>query len=391
MQDVEATADKDDSRSLNITVHRPFAARSQSAVNPLPVLSAKFIFDDYIRCMSARQRLQRRGAALRHRKMTTLACLLELPVMAAPPSHYYALAPFNSGSQGYVWSPSPRSYTVRSTGSSGSVSPKSDTTSPPRPPQPKSKFISPKHSKILQEKQERVKTSKTTQAEQENTNVVTLDPLGVNKKPSSGSSESYMRPMTMDTPPPKNLKPKPSQAQALASVLGEGIEIDEIEATEDLTDMRFQMLTIDDAEEASEELSSDEGNSPDNTDFPRRKVRKRRSTGGSVGSPKRDSLLSEETSAPEVRQIRSSRSSDPVSLSAPPTPTGQRRSKSHTVKRKNSTSDSNARVKSLPAISLHYTRGLLRKKSTQRTRTKPKPHRPRVVSVRTAPRKQPPS
>ena len=59
LKDVEATPDKDDSRSLHIVIQQPFTRRSKSGFNPLPVLTAKFIFDDYIRCMSARQRLQK--------------------------------------------------------------------------------------------------------------------------------------------------------------------------------------------------------------------------------------------------------------------------------------------------------------------------------------------
>lgn len=58
-----------------------------------PILSAKFIFDDYIRCMSAKQRLQRRRTMLRQHKLHCIAQLLELPAMASPPSHYYSITP----------------------------------------------------------------------------------------------------------------------------------------------------------------------------------------------------------------------------------------------------------------------------------------------------------
>lgn len=58
-----------------------------------PILSAKFIFDDYIRCMSAKQRLQRRRTMLRQHKLHCIAQLLELPAMASPPSYYYSITP----------------------------------------------------------------------------------------------------------------------------------------------------------------------------------------------------------------------------------------------------------------------------------------------------------
>ena len=46
--------DKDDSRSLHITIHKP---SMNAHAKPLPLLSARFIFDDHIRCMAAKQRL----------------------------------------------------------------------------------------------------------------------------------------------------------------------------------------------------------------------------------------------------------------------------------------------------------------------------------------------
>lgn len=54
LQDIEVTGDKDDSRCLHITIHRPLSSTTTSRV---PLLSAKFIFDDNIRCMAAKQRL----------------------------------------------------------------------------------------------------------------------------------------------------------------------------------------------------------------------------------------------------------------------------------------------------------------------------------------------
>lgn len=52
LQDVEVVGDKDDSRCLHITVHRGGATHNRT-----PLLSAKFLFDDHIRCMAAKQRL----------------------------------------------------------------------------------------------------------------------------------------------------------------------------------------------------------------------------------------------------------------------------------------------------------------------------------------------
>lgn len=90
---METAPDKEDSRSLFITIHQPSSARSLTKVRSRPILSAKFIFDDYIRCMSAKQRLQRRRTMLRQHKLHCIAQLLELPAMASPPSHYYSITP----------------------------------------------------------------------------------------------------------------------------------------------------------------------------------------------------------------------------------------------------------------------------------------------------------
>ena len=92
-QDVETAPDKEDSRSLFITIHQPSSGRSLTKVRSRPILFAKFIFDDYIRCMSAKQRLQRRRTMLRQHKLHCIAQLLELPAMASPPSHYYSITP----------------------------------------------------------------------------------------------------------------------------------------------------------------------------------------------------------------------------------------------------------------------------------------------------------
>ncbi|ELU12250.1 hypothetical protein CAPTEDRAFT_114708 [Capitella teleta] len=76
LQDVEVTGDKEDSRSLHVTIHKP---ASTVHSRPLPLLAAKFLFDDHIRCMAAKQRLTKGRLKARQRKMQMIARLLELP------------------------------------------------------------------------------------------------------------------------------------------------------------------------------------------------------------------------------------------------------------------------------------------------------------------------
>lgn len=73
LQDVEVTGDKDDSRCLHITIHRGGAT-----TNRTPILSAKFVFDDHIRCMAAKQRLTKGRTKARQKKMNQIAQLLEI-------------------------------------------------------------------------------------------------------------------------------------------------------------------------------------------------------------------------------------------------------------------------------------------------------------------------
>lgn len=54
LQDIDVAGDKDDSRCLYLIIYKPL---SSSTGNRIPLLSAKFIFDDHIRCMAAKQRL----------------------------------------------------------------------------------------------------------------------------------------------------------------------------------------------------------------------------------------------------------------------------------------------------------------------------------------------
>lgn len=156
LQDVEATPDKDDSRSLHIVIQQPFTRRSKSGFNPLPVLTAKFVFDDYIRCMSARQRLQKRCDAFRHRKMSNIATLLELPALASP-TNYYSITSLDNANT--VWSPSSRGYSAsrHQSGQSSPVTPSStvpNSSTAFKTPQAKSRLLSPKMEQILQRQQQ---------------------------------------------------------------------------------------------------------------------------------------------------------------------------------------------------------------------------------------------
>ncbi|XP_021935707.1 protein CLEC16A homolog isoform X2 [Zootermopsis nevadensis] len=93
LQDIEVTGDKDDSRCLHITIHRPLS--SGSSMNRVPLLSARFIFDDHIRCMAAKQRLTKGRIKARQKKMHMIAQLLDLPsiVQSCPsPPAYTVLA-----------------------------------------------------------------------------------------------------------------------------------------------------------------------------------------------------------------------------------------------------------------------------------------------------------
>lgn len=74
LQDVEVNGDKEDSRSLHLTIHRGGATNNRT-----PILSAKFMFDDHIRCMAAKQRLTKGRSKARQKKMFQIAQLLEIP------------------------------------------------------------------------------------------------------------------------------------------------------------------------------------------------------------------------------------------------------------------------------------------------------------------------
>ncbi|XP_074647477.1 protein CLEC16A-like isoform X2 [Tubulanus polymorphus] len=76
LQDVEVSGDKEDSRSLHVTIHKP---ASSIHARPIPLLAARFVFDDHIRCMAAKQRLTKGRLKARQKKMNQIARLLEMP------------------------------------------------------------------------------------------------------------------------------------------------------------------------------------------------------------------------------------------------------------------------------------------------------------------------
>ncbi|XP_011189527.2 protein CLEC16A homolog [Zeugodacus cucurbitae] len=92
LQDVEVVGDKDDSRCLHITVHRGGATHNRT-----PLLSAKFLFDDHIRCMAAKQRLTKGRSKARQKKMYQIAQLIEIPGQVID-SPVYAVAGLRAGS-----------------------------------------------------------------------------------------------------------------------------------------------------------------------------------------------------------------------------------------------------------------------------------------------------
>ncbi|XP_066496616.1 protein CLEC16A isoform X1 [Tiliqua scincoides] len=77
LQDMQVTGVEDDSRALNIIIHKP---ASSPHCKPFPILQATFIFSDHIRCIIAKQRLAKGRIQARRMKMQRIAALLDLPV-----------------------------------------------------------------------------------------------------------------------------------------------------------------------------------------------------------------------------------------------------------------------------------------------------------------------
>ncbi|XP_012587406.1 PREDICTED: protein CLEC16A isoform X2 [Condylura cristata] len=81
LQDMLVTGVEDDSRALNITIHKP---ASSPHSKPFPILQATFIFSDHIRCIIAKQRLVKGRIQARRMKMQRIAALLDLPIQPTP-------------------------------------------------------------------------------------------------------------------------------------------------------------------------------------------------------------------------------------------------------------------------------------------------------------------
>ncbi|XP_028841040.1 protein CLEC16A isoform X3 [Denticeps clupeoides] len=77
LQDMQVSGVEDDSRALNIIIHKP---TSNPHAKPLPILQANFVFADHIRCIIAKQRLAKGRIQARKMKMQRIAALLDLPV-----------------------------------------------------------------------------------------------------------------------------------------------------------------------------------------------------------------------------------------------------------------------------------------------------------------------
>ncbi|XP_029432697.1 protein CLEC16A isoform X3 [Rhinatrema bivittatum] len=77
LQDMQVTGVEDDSRALNIIIHKP---ASTPHSKPFPILQATFIFSDHIRCIIAKQRLAKGRIQARRMKMQRISVLLDLPV-----------------------------------------------------------------------------------------------------------------------------------------------------------------------------------------------------------------------------------------------------------------------------------------------------------------------
>ncbi|XP_049624506.1 protein CLEC16A [Suncus etruscus] len=80
LQDMQVTGVEDDSRALNIIIHKP---ASSPHSRPFPILQATFIFPDHIRCIIAKQRLAKGRIQARRMKMQRIAALLDLPIQPA--------------------------------------------------------------------------------------------------------------------------------------------------------------------------------------------------------------------------------------------------------------------------------------------------------------------
>ncbi|XP_043828720.1 protein CLEC16A isoform X2 [Dromiciops gliroides] len=88
LQDMQVTGVEEDSRALNIIIHKP---ASSPHSKPFPILQATFVFSDHIRCIIAKQRLAKGRIQARRMKMQRIAALLDLPVQPSTEVMGFAL------------------------------------------------------------------------------------------------------------------------------------------------------------------------------------------------------------------------------------------------------------------------------------------------------------
>ena len=72
LQNVEINSDKDDSRSLLINI------RQSNGQSKRVMMTARFVFDDHIRCMAAERRLTKGKLKAQQRSMIQIAKLIDL-------------------------------------------------------------------------------------------------------------------------------------------------------------------------------------------------------------------------------------------------------------------------------------------------------------------------
>ncbi|XP_036594900.1 protein CLEC16A isoform X3 [Trichosurus vulpecula] len=89
LQDMQVTGVEEDSRALNIIIHKP---ASSPHSKPFPILQATFVFSDHIRCIIAKQRLAKGRIQARRMKMQRIAALLDLPIQPSTEVMGFALS-----------------------------------------------------------------------------------------------------------------------------------------------------------------------------------------------------------------------------------------------------------------------------------------------------------
>ncbi|KTG35313.1 hypothetical protein cypCar_00033823, partial [Cyprinus carpio] len=97
LQDMQVSGVEDDSRALNIIIHKP---TSNPHAKPVPILQANFIFADHIRCIIAKQRLAKGRIQARRMKMQRIAGFAVARVTQHNPTSASSTSPPSSGPTG---------------------------------------------------------------------------------------------------------------------------------------------------------------------------------------------------------------------------------------------------------------------------------------------------